>query len=122
MRAVVACIQGDRLPPVDILVVGHPPTRGKLGALIEPNIRPPKTIYLDDRNYNHPGDAFFGVYKHPEAPDRVIGFFWSPGGEGAVAARKITHYGKYSYLVFRNGRNIARGTWPISNSPVAHRW
>ena len=112
----------DLLPPVDILVVGPPPLKGKLGDLISPNIKPPNSIHLDNKHYDQPGDAFFGVFTHPEVADRVIGFFWSTGNEGAVAARKITHYGKYSYLVFRNGRNIARGTWPIENSPIEHRW
>jgi hypothetical protein len=37
-------------------------------------------------------------------------------------ARKITHYGKYSYLAFENGKNRAKGFWPIEQSPLEYRW
>jgi hypothetical protein len=36
----------------------------------------------------------------------------------STAARKITHYGKYSYLAFREGNNQAKGTWTASRSPL----
>jgi hypothetical protein len=48
--------------------------------------------------------------------------FWSPGNGGTAEARKITHYGKYSYLIFREGRNIAKGSWPMEDSPLERRW
>lgn len=41
-------------------------------------------------------------------------------GEEAVidAARRITHYGKESYLGFERGRNRLRGAWPVTRSPL----
>ena len=30
----------------------------------------------------------------------------------------VPHYGKYSYLVFRGTKNIAKGQWPAENSPL----
>jgi hypothetical protein len=41
-------------------------------------------------------------------------------GEDAVvdAARRITHYGKESFLGFERGRNRLRGTWPPLHSPL----
>ena len=112
----------DPLPPTDILVVGRPPLEGQLSDLVSPHLKSPRAIRLDKEEYDRRGDVFFGVFRHPDAPERVIGFFWPLDAGGAAAARKITHYGKYSYLVFRNGRNIAKGTWPIENSPIRHRW
>jgi hypothetical protein len=36
-------------------------------------------------------------------------------------ARKMTHYGKYSYLVFTEGRNQVKGIWPVLESPLVCR-
>jgi hypothetical protein len=38
------------------------------------------------------------------------------------AARKIPHYGQYSYLVFREGINEIKGTWPAGRSPLVHEF
>ena len=35
---------------------------------------------------------------------------------------KVPHYGKYSYLVFEHARNVAKGTWPVTQSPLVHIW
>jgi hypothetical protein len=32
--------------------------------------------------------------------------------------RKIPHYGKYSYLVFDGARNVSKGIWSTSESPM----
>jgi hypothetical protein len=37
-------------------------------------------------------------------------------------ARKITHYGSYSFLAFSRGQNQAKGVWPTLASPLIHRW
>ncbi len=48
--------------------------------------------------------------------------FMSPGNPGAVdgLVRKLPHYGKYSYLAFEGDEpvNIAKGQWPVINSPL----
>lgn len=40
----------------------------------------------------------------------------------AALARKIPHYSRYSYLVFdgSDGRNLAKGEWPVSASPLQY--
>ncbi len=49
-------------------------------------------------------------------------FFISPGKEEAIDGliRKLPHYGKYSYLAFEGDEpvNIAKGQWPVINSPL----
>ena len=30
----------------------------------------------------------------------------------------IPHYGKYSYLVFEGSRNVAKGQWQVTESPL----
>ena len=36
----------------------------------------------------------------------------------AAIGRKLPHYGKYSYLVFENGTNTAKGSWEVRTSPL----
>jgi len=36
----------------------------------------------------------------------------------ATIGRKIPHYGKYSYLVFEEGQNVAKGVWEVRTSPL----
>jgi len=36
--------------------------------------------------------------------------------------RRLGNYGKYSWLVFQNGRNSGKGYWPVTDSPLAHSW
>jgi hypothetical protein len=117
-----AAVEEKNLPPVDILVIGRPPEKGPLSGLIARYVQDSSAFRFNDQTYDHEGDVFFGVFRHPTAPHRVVGFFWPIGNEGAAIARKIAHYGKYSYLVFSGGRNVAKGTWPIENSPIEHRW
>jgi hypothetical protein len=67
-------------------------------------------------------DAFFGVFEHPHQPGRVLALLLplSPAHAERVAA-KITHYGRYSYLVFQGDQNRLKGTWSVETSPVSLR-
>lgn len=78
---------------------------------------------VDGRTYAGEGDALFAVWPHPQAPEAVASVFLPLSARHALqAARKITHYGKYSYLVFREGANQVKGTWPAERSPLVHTW
>ena len=35
---------------------------------------------------------------------------------------EITHYGKYSYLSFQEGKNRDKGFWQISETPLVIWW
>jgi hypothetical protein len=80
-------------------------------------------LALNGKAFSHPSVVFFGVFAHPMVEGRVMALFMPLSTEymGQVA-RKITHYGKYSYLVFSQGRNQVKGIWPISESPLIHEW
>jgi hypothetical protein len=47
-----------------------------------------------------------------------VGLFY-PLSDGAAegVTRKITHYGKYSYLTFKGGQIQDKGFWPVQDSP-----
>jgi hypothetical protein len=78
-----------------------------------------KTFNVDGKSFSDPADVFFGVFEHPSNPNRSLALLF-PLSEHTVdiVSRKITHYGKYSYLVFRGGRNIMKGVWPTKSSPL----
>ncbi len=49
------------------------------------------------------------VVENPLNPDKVLAVSVASGREESeAAARKIIHYGKYSYLRFHNGRNVEK--------------
>jgi len=72
---------------------------------------------VNERDYDRPSDSFFGVFRSSVHEERVVALFQPLSEKHAdEVARKITHYGSYSYLVFREGRNEAKGTWPVTES------
>jgi len=65
--------------------------------------------------------SFVYAARHPAAPDRSVG--WVATSVAAAIpglARKLPHYGKYSYLGFEGDEptNVAKGQWTASRSPL----
>jgi hypothetical protein len=78
---------------------------------------------VNGKDYDRPSDSFFGVFRSSADEERVVALFQPLSEKHAdEVARKITHYGRYSYLVFREGRNEARGTCPVTDSPLVCEW
>lgn len=78
---------------------------------------------LDKKVYTQDEDALFAGLPRPGDPKRLSALFLPLSPQAAEAAvRKIPHYGKYSYLVFRGGRNLAKGIWPVAQSPLIHEF
>jgi hypothetical protein len=74
-------------------------------------------------SFDKPTDTFFGVFENPKEKRNVVGILHPVHPQfGPVVARKATHYGKYSYLGFSKGQNRAKGTWPVTESPLMIRW
>ncbi len=52
--------------------------------------------------------------------------FMSIGNKKSIPGfvRKLPHYGKYSFLAFEGDEptNIAKGQWPVLNSPLSHKF
>jgi hypothetical protein len=68
------------------------------------------------------GDCLFAVFKDPERKGRLSAVFYPVEGTAAdsvsAAARKITHYGKFSTVSFAEGINCSKSIWPVTESPL----
>jgi hypothetical protein len=103
-----------------LLFIGRPQHAGLMPLL-------PDLIHLENdgfrlagNRFRDPADALFMVVGEPRQPRAL---FWPLSVEAASAAwRKITHYGNYSYLAFRDGGNLEKGTWPATTSPLRIQW
>jgi len=116
-------LQAETMMENDMVVVGFPKTKEILSHLPPQVAVGREGIILNEKAYDHPSVAFFGVFAHPFVEGRVMALFLPLSMKYArQVARKITHYGKYSYLVFSQGRIQEKGIWPISNSPLTYEW
>jgi hypothetical protein len=111
----------SRLRGHDVLYLGVPEGEAYLPPLPKGLAISPGDFTLEGVTYDAPEDVLFIVLPHPEGGQRVAGLFLPLSAKAvARAARKIPHYGKYSYLVFRKGVNQVKGTWPVLASPLIH--
>jgi len=116
-------INHEQILDRDILMIGYPQDKALLRSLPDHVTVNPKSFILNEKTYEQPSDVFFGVFAHPFSENRIAALFLPLSSHQAEnVARKITHYGKYSYLAFENGQNRAKGFWPIEQSPLQHRW
>jgi hypothetical protein len=105
----------------DVLYIGLPHGNGYLPPFPRELSATPESFTLEGERYKSAGDALFAVLPHPSDKGRVAAVFLPFSAEAASqAARKIPHYGKYSFLSFSGGVNKARGTWPADASPMVH--
>jgi aminopeptidase N len=68
------------------------------------------------------GRSLVAVARHPQNPDSVVVYVDAPGeAAGNALARKLPHYGKYSWLVFAGDEatNEGTGEWPVGDTPLA---
>ncbi|TKJ38402.1 hypothetical protein CEE37_12850 [candidate division LCP-89 bacterium B3_LCP] len=67
--------------------------------------------------------ALLAVERHPDNSEITVGYFCGNSLTGILeAGRKLKHYGKYSYLVFHAGRNVAKGKWEVSDSKMTYKF
>ena len=116
-------LNGQMLAENNILVIGLPRGNNLLQKMPARITVQSDSFVLNDRRYDKPSDTFFGVFEHPTATNRVAALFMPLSAQYAeVVARKITHYGKYSYLVFQSGKNLDKGIWAVETSPLVYEW
>jgi hypothetical protein len=113
-------VRPEDLRGKDILVFGFP--EGKAGVPL-----PPDRLRLRDaeRALNEVGGSrsLFLATEHPDDPSRTAAFFLPAETADREtlqeAVRRITHYGKYSILVFHGSRVVERLVSEPSEMPLA---
>lgn len=67
-------------------------------------------------------DCLFLVFADSSRGGRITALFLpvsgTPDDTVLTTARKITHYGRYSYLAFSRGMIREKGVWEVSHSPL----
>jgi hypothetical protein len=107
----------------DLLLIGLPKRTDLLSAVDGKVTLTKRSFELEGVTYRDPTDVFFGVFERSGGTRRATALFFPLSSEYAeLVARKITHYGSYSYLAFNRGQNRAKGVWPTLASPLIHRW
>ncbi len=67
------------------------------------------------------GHSHVLTHRHPDDPRLAVGWVTTDPAEARMGlARKLPHYGKYSWLAFAGTEptNVAKGEWPTSDSPL----
>ena len=91
---------------------------GYLGKVIVPG---PETIRIDSVEYPRRGHTFILTAQNWSGFNKLMVILT---GDTRVLPRLgelIPHYGKYSYLVFKGTKNIAKGQWPVGASPLSKK-
>jgi hypothetical protein len=66
-----------------------------------------------------PPRSWLATKRHPTNPDLSWTRIELASSEHAAAiARKVPHYGRYSYLVFEGATNVGKGVWSLDQSPL----
>ncbi|MDX1486725.1 MAG: M1 family aminopeptidase, partial [Acidiferrobacterales bacterium] len=84
----------------------------------------PARVRVGTRSVDRATDALVVVARHPSSGTHNLAWFASDNTRAFTAlARKLPHYGKYSYLVFSGDapRNVLKGQWPVTDSPLQIR-
>ncbi len=107
----------------DVLFLGLPDGNGYLPKLPGELSVSQREFTLGGETFQSREDSLFVVLPHPSDGDRVAALFLPFSPEAAKrSARKIPHYGKYSYLAFTGGKNKEKGTWEVTSSPTVYEF
>jgi len=80
------------------------------------------SVRIEKSNFEADANSIIVTTRHPNNPNSVIALLSVDAKEAIPGlARKLLHYGKYSYLAFEGTEptNIAKGQWPAVNSPLS---
>lgn len=114
-------VEPSALTGKDILLFGYPSGRELLISLPKGFFIARDHFVLDGVQYKEKGHAAFAVFPSPVDGNQSMGIFLPLSDAAAgIAARKITHYGTSSAVIFQDGTMQAKKTWLPSHSPLIH--
>jgi hypothetical protein len=104
----------------DLIFCGVPRDRSLLPPLPDEIRISDGSLSVEGKSWQEPDALLMAVVQRPESKGRVAAIF-QPNSEAAAAqyAPKITHYGKYGFLLFAGGANRVKGTPPATDRSVA---
>lgn len=77
------------------------------------------SLAIGDMRYTGPGHGVFYTFRSPFNPSKSITVIAGITPAAVEqAGYKIIHYGKYSYVVFDNGKRIKAGIVPVADNPM----
>jgi aminopeptidase N len=80
------------------------------------------SVRFGTASHNAAENSFVIAMRHPKNPDLALSWLTAHDAEAVAGlARKLPHYGKYSYLGFTGSEptNSEKGQWPAVGSPLA---
>lgn len=111
------------LKETDVVVLGLPRQLALRRAVAEQVTLTPTGFALRGKPYDAAQSSFFGVWRHPQSDGRVMAVLaYGSERHRDTVARKIPHYGRYSYLVFEGFDNRLKGVWENAASPLVVTW
>ncbi|MCF6237716.1 MAG: hypothetical protein L3J79_02705 [Candidatus Marinimicrobia bacterium] len=123
---------GDNLIEGDITPESGSVSMGSEGAFaiiaLNPTNLPPglarqiqmdkTSITINGTSYPREGHTFVLSAEEKEIFAKMLIVITEDQGSLPRLGQLVPHYGKYSYLVFKGSRNIAKGQWPALTSPL----
>lgn len=82
---------------------------------------PIESIVMGDDKVQAVGNSLVVIHRNPANPEKAIGWISvDPKNAFSGFARKLPHYGKYSYLAFEGQEptNFVKGQWETTDSPL----
>lgn len=90
-----------------------------IGGLPEGSNAEGETIVLPAGGFERGSHSFVITTVHPSNPDLSWSLLLPENGEVIPALeRKVPHYGKYGFLVFKGPQNVGKGEWIVRESPL----
>ena len=113
----------EQLQSNDLVMLGIP-RQSSLKRIIQDRIDLQREGFeLDGKPFAADRNTFFGVWRHPDSDGGILALLvYGPERHQETIARKIPHYGRFSYLVFEETTNHIKGVWPAPSSPLVHVW
>ncbi len=76
------------------------------------------SIMIDGKNYPMAGHTFVMAGQNWQGFEKYLVVLSGDDPSLPRVGQLVPHYGKYSYLVFQGAKNIAKGQWPVTESPL----
>ncbi len=78
---------------------------------------------LNGKSYPGPDDVFVSAFRVEDNPDQnICAVAIGSNGQTGRVGLLLKHYGKYSYLVFENGKNVVKGVFTAHRSPLVYQF